>query len=103
MTDNRDKGVTLPVHKPSPSDVVRAWVRRFNERNAEQLVALYAPDAVNHQVVTESLVGREAIHEHIVNGQIVLPRGYFDQSTLFQLQGLSVPDKCLANKPSMED
>ncbi|WP_334178148.1 nuclear transport factor 2 family protein [Pseudoxanthomonas sp.] len=44
-----------------PSDVVREWVRRFNAADIRGLAALYAEDAVNHQVVTEALHGREAI------------------------------------------
>ncbi len=63
MAGNRDENEIRQVSKPSPSDVVREWVRRFNEGNVEKLVALYAPDAVNHQVVTEPLVGREAIRK----------------------------------------
>lgn len=47
----------------SPSQLVREWVRRFNEGDIEGLVALYAPDAVNHQVVTEPLNGRNAIRQ----------------------------------------
>lgn len=144
MADIRDKGKINPVSNPSPSDVVREWVKRFNEGNVEKLIALYAPDAVNHQVVTEPLVGREAIRRlfetefaraemvciqenlfesgdwailewsdpkglrgcgffHVVNGQIVFQRGYFDQLAFFKVQGLPVPGNYLANKPSNED
>lgn len=45
----------------SPSELVREWVRRFNAADVEGLAALYAQDAVNHQVVTDPLRGREAI------------------------------------------
>ena len=45
----------------TPSEVVREWVRRFNAADVEGLAALYAEDAVNHQVVTEPLHGRAAI------------------------------------------
>lgn len=144
MADNRDEREMRQERNPSPSDVVREWVKRFNEGNVEQLVALYAPDAVNHQVVTEPLVGREAIRKlfetefaraemvciqenlfesgdwailewsdpnglrgcgffHVVNGQIVFQRGYFDQLTFFKLQGLPVPENYLAHKPAKED
>lgn len=44
-----------------PRDLVRKWVEIFNRGNADALAALYAPDAVNHQVVREPVVGREAI------------------------------------------
>lgn len=44
-----------------PTELVREWIRRFNKGDADQLAELYAPDAVNHQVVTDPLEGREAI------------------------------------------
>lgn len=44
-----------------PIDVVTAWVDRFNEGDMDGLIALYAPEAVNHQVVTDPLEGRDAI------------------------------------------
>lgn len=45
----------------SPKALVEEWVRRFNAGDVEGLASLYAPDAVNHQVVMEPLRGREAI------------------------------------------
>jgi len=45
----------------SPAEVVRAFVERFNAGDVDGLCELYAEDAINHQVVTEPLVGREAI------------------------------------------
>ena len=45
----------------SPADVVREWVRRFNAADVDGLSALYADDAINHQVVTDPLHGRDAI------------------------------------------
>jgi limonene-1,2-epoxide hydrolase len=42
-------------------DVVREWVERFNRADIEGLAALYAEDAVNHQVVMAPLHGRAAI------------------------------------------
>jgi ketosteroid isomerase-like protein len=47
----------------SPREIVEAWVERFNAGDADGLAALYAPDAVNHQVVQEPVVGRAAIRE----------------------------------------
>ena len=46
-----------------PTDVVRTWVERFNEADANGLCELYDQNAINHQVVTEPLVGLEAIRE----------------------------------------
>lgn len=45
----------------SPKRVVEEWVRRFNAADLNGLLELYADDAVNHQVVTDPLVGREAV------------------------------------------
>lgn len=42
----------------TPSDLVREWGRRFNAADIDGLAALYAEDAVNHQVVTDPLHGR---------------------------------------------
>lgn len=38
-----------------------AFVDAFNRADADGLAALYAPDAVNHQVNTEPVVGRDAV------------------------------------------
>ena len=46
----------------TPKQLVQIWVERFNNGNVDGMAALYAIDAVNHQVVTEPLQGREAIH-----------------------------------------
>jgi limonene-1,2-epoxide hydrolase len=45
----------------TPREVVKEWIKRFNAADIEGLVRLYAPDAVNHQVVTDPLRGRDAI------------------------------------------
>ena len=45
----------------TPRQVVERWVERFNAADIPGLIALYAPDAVNHQVVMAPLEGREAI------------------------------------------
>jgi limonene-1,2-epoxide hydrolase len=46
---------------PTPTEVIAAWIERFNAADAEGLARLYAEDAVNHQVVTAPLHGRAAI------------------------------------------
>lgn len=51
---------------PAPREVVRAWVAAFNAADADALAALYAPDAVNHQVMWAPLEGRDAIHAMFV-------------------------------------
>jgi ketosteroid isomerase-like protein len=47
----------------SPKVLVRTWVDAFNRGDVDALAALYADDAVNHQVVEAPLVGRDAIRE----------------------------------------
>jgi len=47
----------------SPKDVVREWVRLFNQADVDGIVELYAPEAVNHQVVMDPIVGRDAVRD----------------------------------------
>lgn len=42
-------------------ELVLKYVEAFNNVDIEKLTELYADDAVNHQVVTDPLVGKEAI------------------------------------------
>ena len=51
-----------------PRDVVRAWVDAFNQADVEALAALYASDAINHQVAEVPVEGREAIREMFAAG-----------------------------------
>lgn len=51
---------------PSPRQVVEHWVARFNARDAAGLAALYHVNAVNHQVVQDPVVGRDAIEAMLV-------------------------------------
>ena len=47
-----------------PSDVVKNWIEKFNNADAEGLACLYAPDAINDQIVfSNPLKGRKAIKE----------------------------------------
>jgi len=46
-----------------PRDLVRAWVDSFNAADPDALAALYAEDAVNHQVPESPVEGRSAIRE----------------------------------------
>ncbi|HSR49509.1 MAG TPA: nuclear transport factor 2 family protein [Acidobacteriota bacterium] len=47
----------------SPKKVVQSWVEAFNNGDVESLMALYALEAVNHQVANEPVEGRDAIRE----------------------------------------
>jgi ketosteroid isomerase-like protein len=44
-----------------PRALVEEWVRRFNAADSAGLAALYAEDAVNHQVTQDPVEGRAAI------------------------------------------
>jgi hypothetical protein len=44
-----------------PRDVLEKWIALFNAADADGLAALYAEDAINHQVALDPVVGREAI------------------------------------------
>jgi len=46
-----------------PKVVVTAWVDAFNRADVEALSALYADDAVNHQVAESPIHGRSAIRD----------------------------------------
>jgi limonene-1,2-epoxide hydrolase len=54
-----------PVHLTevamTAKQLVTKWVDLFNRGNVEALLQLYAADAVNHQVVTEPLLGHAQI------------------------------------------
>ncbi len=45
----------------TPKEVIKEWIHRFNAGDVDGLSALYAADAVNHQVVMDPLHGRSAI------------------------------------------
>lgn len=47
----------------SPKQLVHEWVSRFNNADVDGLSSLYSVDAINHQVVMEPLLGREAIRQ----------------------------------------
>jgi len=50
----------------TPKEVVQTWVDAFNRADANALAALYAPDAVNHQVMFAPVNGRDAIRAMFV-------------------------------------
>lgn len=47
----------------TPKDVLLKWYEAFNRADADAIIALYAEDAVNHQVANEPVVGKAAIHQ----------------------------------------
>ena len=44
-------------------ELVKRWVQLFNEGNAEKLAELYHPEAINHQVANDPVIGQTAIKE----------------------------------------
>lgn len=50
----------------SPKSLLLDWVDAFNRADADSLAECYADDAVNHQVNSEPLVGKDAIREMFV-------------------------------------
>ena len=51
----------------SPVELVRRWVEAFNASDADALAAMYAPDAINHQVTQDAVEGRESIRAMFAN------------------------------------
>lgn len=45
----------------TPKETVGAWVEAFNRADTDALAALYADNAINHQVVRDPVEGRAAI------------------------------------------
>ena len=46
-----------------PKALVSHWVELFNAQKALELSELYHPDAINHQVANDPIIGREAIYK----------------------------------------
>ena len=44
-----------------PKELVKRWVEAFNNADAEAITALYADNAINHQVANQPVKGKEAI------------------------------------------
>ena len=51
----------MPKPGTSPRQTVEKWVEAFNAADTDMIASLYASDAVNHQVVSDPIEGREAI------------------------------------------
>ncbi len=54
-------------------EVVEAFFDAFNRHDVDALVALYAEDALNHQMPTAPLRGRESIRQSFVEGFAAIP------------------------------
>lgn len=51
-----------------PKELVQQWVDAFNRADPDALAAMYAEDAVNHQVAEAPVNGRAAIREMFAAG-----------------------------------
>lgn len=51
-----------------PKETVLAWIEAFNRADSDALAAMYAEEAVNHQVAEEPVRGRAAIRAMFENG-----------------------------------
>ncbi len=47
----------------TPKEIIQKWVDTFNTANADAIAELYHNDAINHQVMNEPLIGKEAIRK----------------------------------------
>jgi steroid delta-isomerase-like uncharacterized protein len=68
----------------SPKEVVRAFHAAFLARDVEALCALYADDAVNHQVAEAPLRGKEAIRRGFEEFFRAFPRETTEVLNLFE-------------------
>jgi steroid delta-isomerase-like uncharacterized protein len=68
----------------TPKEVVRAFHRAFVSRDLDALMALYADEAVNHQVAEEPLRGKEAIRRGFEEFFRAFPGETTEVSNLFE-------------------
>ena len=57
----------------TPRQVVETWVAAFNRADPDGLAALYADNAVNHQVAESPVAGREATRRMFAAGFAAAP------------------------------
>ena len=50
-----------------PREILLQWIEAFNHADAETISSLYHADAINHQVVNDPVVGRDAIRKMFEN------------------------------------
>lgn len=67
----------------SPRQFVQTWVDAFNRADVDALAAMYAADAINHQVANKPVVGREAIRTMFAEGfaqaeMVCIPENIFE-------------------------
>ena len=50
-----------------PRELICKWVEAFNQGNADKISEFYHEDAINHQVTSEPVVGKNAIQQMFAN------------------------------------
>ncbi len=50
-----------------PKELIKEWVKAFNDGDAERISDFYHSDAINHQVANEPVVGKIAIRKMFEN------------------------------------
>jgi len=75
----------------TPKELVIKYVEAFNNVNIEELTDLYAEDAVNHQVATDPVAGKEAIgkmlkHELSKTPMVCIVENIFDNGEWIVLE-----------------
>jgi limonene-1,2-epoxide hydrolase len=71
------------MQNPRPKAVVLEWIAAFNRADVDALAALYAADAVNHQVAESQVEGRDAIRAMFAAGfastkMVCIPENLFE-------------------------
>ena len=61
----------------SPNSLVAAWVAVFNRKDVDALAAMYAKDAVNHQVAAALVVGRRVCISSTKRWRKILGLGFY--------------------------
>lgn len=66
-----------------PKETVQAWVDAFNRAAVDELAAMYAEDAINHQVAEEPVRGRADIRAMLERGfaaakMVCIPENLFE-------------------------
>jgi limonene-1,2-epoxide hydrolase len=62
------KNLTAEPLKMEPKEVLKAFVAAFNRKDVDGLVALYEPDAINHQVALDPVKGHADLREMFAQG-----------------------------------
>lgn len=66
-----------------PKEILHQWIDAFNKADVNALAALYAEDAINHQVANEPVAGRAAIRQMFADGfaqadMVCVPENIFE-------------------------